>query len=396
MFNQMVEVTKTQPEKFFMNVEEFNGHRLAMFDYSMVMTNHFDTMAARNCRGSVIEIDQNGQYLRTVCWPFEKFFNAHEMYSAFVGDTAISLRKQYGIPSDTEISDLEIDYVFNKEDGSIISTFMLDDTLYVKSSSSYHSPYAQLAMELIKSDKDLYEKVIELETSSDEYTVMFELLCADPLMQVVLEHNENRLVVLGARSKVDGHYMSHEDMKFHFGDRVVPVLPSDMNLDDMQANAEGIEGVVVQYKCGLRLKYKCKWYLDRHKYKDNIGRSPKYIWRAVMENNLDDYIGITTGKAQDYVDMVIKRCQELHEKIIHNGVLMYEELKDLPPAEFFKRNRYDETEFENFCSGAYAALRYRGESHKDAVEQISQKMCERRYMSRLGILEWTFEWSHNG
>lgn len=388
LFYDMKNVCKNDPERFFMNVTEFKGIRTMMFDYSLTMTFHFDTVAARNCRGSLFQVDENDDFVAVLSFPFEKFFNHHEMYTTHTQGTYASLCEQYGV--DNLEDGITIKRAYNKEDGSLISTLMIDGELYTKSSSSLTSEHAVMSRELLLADQDLYEKVLQLEHAG--YTVMFEFESSNPKYQIVLQYPETRLVVLGARSRIDGHYMEYDDIVQHFGvQRVVPTVDVPDDMDAFLDNAENVEGLVVEYTCGLRQKFKCDWYLEQHRYKDNIFRSPKYVWKAMVEGTIDDYTTLTDGIAAQHAEVLINKSQELLDEIINGAVSFYEENKHLDTKEYhiklYKSGLYDAVK-KRFITAMASNLK-RGDTVKEAFDGIKESLTVQRNIAKLGILEWS-------
>lgn len=202
------------------------------------------------------------------CLPMEKFHNWNEN------------------PFTTGLDFDQIEYSMVKEDGSLISSYMgADGELYLKTKGSLQSEQARAAMAWLKhpDNQELYNKVVEFEANG--WTVNLEW--TSPLNRIVVPYQEDKLIVLNARSRHTGKYMGRQTLQDIFGEFVVPVL--DIPVHEVAAMEKG-EGIVVFFgnEASPRMvKVKADAYLVLHRLKDGVNQ-PNALFEAVVHEAVDD------------------------------------------------------------------------------------------------------------
>lgn len=275
LFNQLNELVKNN-EAFYITDQSIDGHRFFIFNYRLASYSDFCQSGALNARGTMFEVDTDGNFIRLACLPFHKFFNLGE--NPFVMDLDLS----------------DVDVITAKLDGSLISSYVIGDKLYLKTKGSLHSEQAVDAMEFIK-DKPYAEFIRYMTTLG--YTVNFEWI--SPKNRIVIGYSEPALRVLSIRDTRDGHYLSFKKIKetFHglflYEKSFVVEDVTDQYKDSMLhfhtivADLVGIEGFVVQLRSGITFKIKTKWYCNLHHTKDSVN-NPRRLFECVVNETTDD------------------------------------------------------------------------------------------------------------
>jgi T4 RnlA family RNA ligase len=391
IFDNLKLLVASNPEKFFMNVSEYEGIRIAMFDYSLTIPNDFAGEDAFECRGSLFQVDENNEYVKTLVLPFEKFFNVHEYDFGNNDSLYATVKKTFGVDvrSSKDLLALPIKNVMVKEDGSIISAYELNGKILCKSNSSVTSDYARKAEELLYADSYLYEMVSQLVYKNK--VVIFELKLTD--LPIVIQHKEDSLVVLAVRDRETGEYMEYEKVAKHFGGNfVVEVKDHDPSeFEQLQQTLENTEGFVILTECGLRYKLKTQWYIDRHHRVSYLFSSARNIWETYINGDLDDcYASFSENQLnKERLDNVVARCDELYKKIIHDGVETYNSLKHLERKDFFQTLFKLRKDTYNECVGVLVETIYKKNGNiEESVKHLHEKLLKKTTISGLGISKW--------
>lgn len=223
---------------------------------------------ARECRG--ITFYPDGKIAsRTI----DKFFNVNEREST----------QRNVLPWDMVIR------IMSKLDGSMITPVLVDGKILLKSKKSFTSDVALLAQEYIN-DKPGYIAFCK-ELLMNDMTPTFEF--TSPKARIVLNYKTDALTLLHIRHNASGAYVSIdilEAMARPFRVPVVEDYPITENMDyyfDSVEHDTDIEGYVIQFKSGLMVKLKTKWYLQLHR--NVVFLNERDIAEMVLSETLDDY-----------------------------------------------------------------------------------------------------------
>ncbi|ASV44065.1 RNA ligase [Salicola phage SCTP-2] len=387
MFEQAKKVVENEPEKFFMNIHEYDGVRYAMFDYALTIPSHFNTSAAFECRGSVFEVDDNDNFVRIASRPFEKFLNLHEYDYLHNEGLFNGVKEKYGVDvqSSDDIKKLNVAYALNKEDGSIISTFLHKAEMDLKSNSSLTSDYKKKAQKILDREENEHQRKVAEELCHEGYTVIFEFVSDNIDYQIILPYKEERLITLAVRNNETGEYLSHYEVQKLFGkDNCAPII-SNWDWDDVQ-NLEDIEGYVVVFECGLRVKLKTLWYVERHKAKGNILSSRRHFWELFVKDEIDDLFLLIEHdeNLRQRFDELLELCEHVYEKIMHDGYEFYNENGHLENRYYFPK--VNQTKFDYHLSGMVAQEMFKNNGDKSIVKKkMEDKLLIRKHISRLGL-----------
>ena len=253
-----------------------DGSMYRIFNYRLASYTDFLAPSAMEARGIMFEIEDTGYDaipVRLASLPMEKFFNLNE--NPFTMDLDL-----------TEISSIML-----KADGSLISTYMHDDYIQLKTKGSLISDQCIAAKMWLNlpENKSFKDELTAAERLG--YTVNMEW-CA-PNNRIVIGYEQPHLVVLNVRSREDGSYFEWYDIDSYIFPEILSrwveyETPDDAvqfiaNTPDMQ----NIEGFVVKLLSGQHVKIKTTWYLALHHTKDSIN-SPRRLFEAVLEEATDD------------------------------------------------------------------------------------------------------------
>lgn len=221
----------------------------------------------RECRGIIFNT-ATGKIIRR---PFQKFYNINQIEETLEVNL-ISLMN-------------DIQAIMFKEDGSMMAPFMLNDKVCwgTRKGITDH-------VSLLESDIHLrmYEDDIRAILNFG-ITPMFEYV--SPNNKIVLKYKTANLILIGARDMVTGKYVSIYDPMFANFEKVLNYknTQSLSELIESIKNATGIEGVVVAFNNGHRVKCKGDEYCFLHRSNDDVA-DEKGIWMRILDGTIDDFI----------------------------------------------------------------------------------------------------------
>lgn len=315
-------------EAFYFADFEVDGHILRIFNYRLASYTDFLAPDALECRGHMFEVDSNGESIRLLSWTPEKFFNYRE------NDFTMTL-------------DLtQVDEVYDKLDGSLISTYMIDGELKLKSKGSVTSDQAVDSMNWLDhiDQAMLYHNMASL--TEKGFTVVSEW--TSPLNRIVIGYMEPSLRVLCVRSHEDGSYMPYDEIVSIFGrQNVVQRVAVDdpvafvASVPDMK---EQIEGFVVRMKSGQRFKLKTDLYLSLHHAKDSVN-NPRRLFECILDEGVDDLRGMfyTDQVAIMMIDQMQVKVDHLFNAMVKEVETFYTENKSLNRKDFALKGQAEVT-----------------------------------------------------
>ncbi len=213
----------------------------------------FDTPEALDCRG--IAFDSNGDL---VSRPLHKFFNMGE--------------KPWLLPErllDRAARD-QVVGIYEKLDGSMISTAWIGGELHWRSKKSFTSDVVRLAKQFLALPENAYIEDFARAVASSGHTAIFEL--RHPLARIVVEQAEPDLRLLHIRENASGAYVLTDSSHYFWRvieDSGIPVVHSfELSLQEAIDSLETMtecEGYVVQFSNGDMCKLKSAWYRRLHR-----------------------------------------------------------------------------------------------------------------------------------
>lgn len=268
-----------------------------IFNYRLASYSDFLLPSALECRGIMFEIDSYGNYVNLVCRPMKKFFNLNE--NPFT--------------SDLELSNRTISNIYEKADGSLISTFLHNGELKLKSKMSLDSEQVIDATKWLNLPcTELFKRALH-KLALDNYTVNLEWV--SPLNRIVLLYPEPKLVILNIRHNYTGEYLnfSNDIDGYEIPEKY---LISEVHCDNLEKFLSDvpimtdIEGFVIVLKSGQRIKIKTLEYLRKHKCKESVDNA-----KALIENILYESIDDVKSLFVDN-EFILNRIKEFESIVI--------------------------------------------------------------------------------
>lgn len=222
----------------------------------------------RECRGITFR-NSDGRIVRR---PLRKFFN-------------------YGQGPDPLKLDLhEPHVILEKVDGSLLSPFLIGDGL-LWGTRKGETEVSAMTTEFLKNNPQYEEFSREL--CESEWTPCFEFMSRKN--RIVIDYGkEDRMVLLAIRDMYTGDYMSYGCMsRIAQANDIEVVKTLDSSYMSMEAlstdvkNMTGIEGYVVAFDDGIRIKLKCEEYCFAHRVKDSIS-DERAVIGLILTSGLDD------------------------------------------------------------------------------------------------------------
>ena len=232
-----------------------------------------DTASAilRECRGLIFNT-ATGELLSRA---FHKFFNIGER-------------------QDTTVIDVTRPHRFEtKLDGSMVRPLFLRDG--IRWATKMGVTNVSMQAEVFVASRPYYGQLAQF-CCERNWTPIFEWLSREN--QIVLDYGrEDQLVLLAVRDNIEGGYIPRSivaDLAIKWGIPIVDkVERSDTSsFDDYVAALkaqEDIEGIVVIFTDGHRVKVKTDWYVQMHRAKDRIS-SERHVIALVLNDELDDLL----------------------------------------------------------------------------------------------------------
>lgn len=317
----------TASEAFYHQEFTSNGHIYRIFNYRLASYTDFLAPDARECRGHMFEVDRNGDAVELKTWCQEKFYNAYE--NPFVMDLDFT----------------QVDAIYDKLDGSLMSTYMEDGQLKLKSKGSISSEQALAAMDWLDDPKQamLYHNIAS--ATEKGWTINLEFM--SPNYRIVLGYMNTHCKVLNARNRYTGEYVDYMTLVSTFGaENVVKRI----DVADTKAFCEGIpdmtdiEGFVVWMSDGRIVKMKCSWYISLHHSKDSVN-NPRRLFECILDEGVDDLRGMfyTDQVAMMMIDQMQVKVDHLFNAMVKEVETFYTENKSLDRKEFALKGQADVT-----------------------------------------------------
>jgi len=314
LYTNLTQLVNTNEAFFYTDVEHGDSW-FRIFNYRLASYTDFLHPGALECRGHMFKIPcegaQQSDGVELVSLPFPKFFNLNEN------------------PFTTDLNLQEIVEVSVKMDGSLISSFMNNGKLCLKSKGSLHSDQAKQATELLYSEKyDVLRREID-KFESQGYTVIMEY--CSPSNRIVIGYQEDSLTILGIRSRLNGQFIHVQELE---GTDVATFWTDIVYTEQVAefvneaSDVTGIEGYVCRLPNGTIFKVKGLEYVTQHRAKDSIN-SDRRLYEAVLAEATDDLRSLFHDDA-----FVINRITEMEQRVDQ----MYNHLVDTVER-FYVRNK---------------------------------------------------------
>lgn len=181
---------------------------------------------------------------------FEKFFTFRDYLSK---DKVLMSEGQIAQIPDSSFN------IFEKVDGTLTILYWINDVPYLSTQRSFTSQKAQ------KATKILHEKYSHLINKlKRDRTYIFEAIY--PESEVLINYeNEEKLILIGVIKNETGETLSLENIGFEIAKDWTEDLSMLKNLKEIEnLNFRNLEGFVIVYENGFRIKIKFPWYKEAH------------------------------------------------------------------------------------------------------------------------------------
>jgi T4 RnlA family RNA ligase len=307
-YQQALEVAKSSNGVFYETKSKIDGYDISVFNYRLSTYSDFVNYRGFELRGLTFVFNYDGSTFAT--YPLlTKFFNLNENPS-----TDIKV-----------LEDKRISKVFLKEDGSVISFIKLPNgKILPKSKVGLSSFQSELSKQLFEVDENLKHFV----TSCLDLGLhpIFELVSNKN--QIVINYNTTKLILLSVRNN-SGEYLDINDfdwekpMSFNF---------SLSDLISLKSHLTGIEGWVVIFDDGQRVKIKTDWYLSLHRVLTDYSNREDYLIDMILSEKIDDLLGILDFESENrkFVESVIEKTNSkinYYIKEVNRLISLYDDNK---------------------------------------------------------------------
>lgn len=321
LYASLITLCDGEKSPFYFKDFELEGKTYRIFSYHAAIPRDFMSEEALEARGIMFEMN-DACPVRIAARPMHKFFNRGE-------------HPEYDLRS---LDAADIYEVYEKADGSLMSSYMHGDELRLKSKASLFSDHAIAAMRWLDNEDGILRSCIE-DLEADGYTVNMEWVSPDPKFRIVVHYNTSGLIVLNARHRDTGEYLDRIELEQLFGQHAYRYLvpechPSTVVNFERNYGSEFIEGIVVIGNEGDWIKMKTQWYLDRHRAKDFLNRPAAFV-EMVIKEEVDDVLQLldqegTRQQADEWAYAVTRTMNG----IVNRVTRYYLENKQLSRKEF--------------------------------------------------------------
>lgn len=309
MFKRIESIEDIKP--FVANKEEIrfykqpNGTTKSM--YLFMDSKTFDSPEALECRGAAF--DENGKIISR---PLHKFFNMGE--KDYLSKDRLLEREARG----------EVVGIYEKLDGSMIATALVNGNLEWHSKKSFTSEVVRLTKEFLSHKENKGIEEFAQCCAVNGLTAIFEL--THPSAQIVVPQSKPKLRLLHVRENVTGAYVlldNNHDIHnwiLDFGVECVPKINTTLEqaLDSLE-NMHNQEGYVVQFSDGDMVKIKCPWYSRLHRSVTYLRE--RDIATLAINEELDDL-----KQHLKEVGISLEKVEEIERRLMRNILAMANEI----------------------------------------------------------------------
>jgi RNA ligase len=256
-----------------------------------------DTRSAvrRECRGIIF--DKDG---KLVSRPLEKFFNLNERTETLIENVNLS----------------DDHYIMEKVDGSMVRPFEINNRMIWGTKMGETNMTPMIEEFVNQNTKYIVFAKAMLDIG---HTPIFEFV--SPKNQIVIDYGKTELILIGIRKMFTGEYLTYKQMEEYadwFKIPLVKVYKSKKLTPEFVAELrkqEGLEGVVVAFENGQRLKVKVDWYVNLHRVKSEIS-DEKSVVKLILENGIDDIIPLLDAETRIKLELYQDSLVQSFDKIV--------------------------------------------------------------------------------
>ena len=281
-----------------------DGFNISIFNYRLATYENFinpindSSLNYLELRGLTFIFNKDGSLFKRYLL-MEKFFNINENEGTQL----------------TDLNKLKIKYVYNKEDGSVISFVKLPNGKVVaKSKASFDSYQANKANFIYNNDDDIKSFVDDM--LNIDIVPIFEYV--SPFNKIVINYNNDELILLKLRNNKTGEYFNIDNITEEWNIKVPEKFNYTLDeLEELSKSVEGKEGWVIEFENGLKVKKKTEWYFSLHKlYTEDLNKE-NYLIEKIIKEEIDDVISILDNSHyHDFIREKVNKITNLISKYI--------------------------------------------------------------------------------
>lgn len=277
-YEEAVELCSYSMSPFYETKLVVNGYNVSLFNYRLA--NHGDFKRPLpgkegfEMRGLTFVFNTDGTlYKRYIL--LHKFFNLNQTSDSLYSD----------------LKDLKIKTIQNKEDGSIASFIKLPNGKVVgKTKMGFDNLQSEAINRIYKTNKEL-KKFVDWSLDND-LIAAFEYV--SPSNRIVLRYRKEDLILLKLRCNKTGKYLNLVDFTVQTSNIAVAEFVNPVSLYELVELAKNEidkEGYIVQFENDHFVKVKTTWYTALHGlltediYRENI------IIGHILDDKIDDVLG---------------------------------------------------------------------------------------------------------
>lgn len=321
--NLMNLVANSDEKGFFYKDVKKDDQIYRVFNYHIPRTKAWSQPHALDCRGTMFNIT-NESSPELIALSMPKFFNWQE-----------------NIFSQCDLS--EIVTIYDKLDGSLMSSFMHKGNIWLKSKTELDKIHSVNSMKLLQQNQAMLV-FTELATQ-DGFTVDFEY--TGPDNHFIVTYPDNKLTILMLRNRSTGKLIQGAEIcslakeKYQiaqWSDQfvVLPIAQGKQAHELINNIPKGNEGYVAVRNNGALIKIKSDWYTSQHL---SLGdTSFKRIWECVISGSSDDLKALLirqnrmTDEILSSIETAEARCNQLmtqwEEVKLHVDVTHHQDKKE--------------------------------------------------------------------
>lgn len=261
--------------------------------------NDYVNAMLRECRGLLFDKEGN-----IISRPFHKFFNLNEREETNL-DAVI---RSMGIPHT----------LYEKLDGSMIRPIWYPNKTFRLGTKMGITDTAMNAEIWLTKNPNYSKFITDLRPIG--VTPIFEWISRKN--KIVLDYPEEQLVLLDIRMNSTGGYLTWDYISTIANNYNIALVksyngkPASIQaLIESIKTQEQIEGYVLRFDDGHRVKIKADWYVALHKTKDAI-RTEKNVLELYFNNQIDDLYPLLDDNDRQKVKMYIKSVDKAIDGII--------------------------------------------------------------------------------
>jgi RNA ligase len=292
LYNNLMMLVKSNEAFFFQDCYR-DDTKYRIFNYRLASYTDFLAPDAVEARGIMFEVEGDTA-VRLAAWPMQKFFNLNEN------------------PSTMDLDLSTIESISNKADGSLISTYMHNGDVYLKSKGALFSDQAVAAMNWLDQPENKSFKAILKFYAESEYTINLEWV--SPNNRIVIGYETPQLIVLNIRRHRSGKYNTTypEVLQQHLDPSVnLKGLTPEEFVNQVPDMLDDIEGFVVKLKSGQWFKIKTNKYKSLHHCKDSVN-NPRRLFEVIVDEGIDDIRDMFKDDA-----LLMKQIGDMQFKVNH-------------------------------------------------------------------------------